>query len=179
MKVFVFKPSNENIGNFRIDAFEELDTAFQAFAETCRVSPYDYLECSGRSWTVMEGENGLSLTEGRLHPTKQRKLPESPAVVAPSKPESASRYPALEILSVIYRILAYVTGVVALIIVIIGVMTIDRGGASLIIGGLLGGIVGVITNLAIAEGIKVFTAIEENTRNTALSLSAQSKGEAP
>ena len=179
MKVFVFKPSNENIGKFKIDTFEELHKAFRAFAETRDVAPFDYLECSGRSWTVMKEADGLKLADGRLCPTTQRTLPESSKDVTPSRPVSASRYPALQTLSMIYRILAYVTGIVAVIIVILGLATIERGGAALIIWGILGGIVGVVTNLAIAEGIKVFIDIEANTRNTFLSVSRQNNRDTP
>jgi hypothetical protein len=179
MKVFVFKPTNKNIGNFKIDTFDDVHSAFGTFAETRDVAPFDYLECSGRSWTVMKGEDGLKLAEGRQRPTTQWTLPESLEVVAQSRPKSSSRYPALQTLSLIYRIFAYVTGAVALIIAIMGIATIERGGGSLIIWGILGGIVGVVTNLAIAEGIKVFIAIEENTRNTSLSISHQNNRDTP
>ena len=173
MKVFVFKPSNENIGKFNIDTFEGLHSAFRTFAETHDVAPNDYLECSGQSWTAIKGVDGLKLADGRLPQTPQRTTPESPEEVDSSEPESASRYPMLRTLSTIYRIFAYVTGIFAVIIVIFGIVKIDRGGVSLIIFGALGGVIGVITNLAIAEGIKVFIGIEENTRNTFLSISRQ------
>ena len=45
-------------------------------------------------------------------------------------------------LSVIYKILAYVSAVVALVIVLLGVVAIDRGGVSLILWGIVGGVVG-------------------------------------
>ena len=183
MKVFVFKPTNKNIGNFKIDSFDDLHSAFRTFAETRDIAPFDYLECLGRSWTVMKGEDGVKLAEGRHRPrhrpTTQRTPPESSEVVAQSRPKSSSRYPALQTLSLIYRIFAYVTGAVALIIAIMGIATIERDGGILIIWGILGGIVGVVTNLAIAEGIKVFIAIEENTRNTSLSISHQNNRDTP
>lgn len=179
MKAFVFKPTNENIGSFKIDTFDDLDSAFRAFAETRDVAPFDYLECTGRSWTVMKREDGLMLTEGRHRQPTQRPLPESSEVVAQSSPKPTSRYPALKTLSVIYRILAYVTGIAAVIIAILGIAKIEEGGAALIIWGVLGGFVGVVTNLAIAEGIKVFIDIEENTRNTSLSVSRQNNRDTP
>lgn len=179
MKVFVFKLTNENIGKFNIDTFDDVHSAFRTFAETRDVAPFDYLECSGRSWTVMKGVDGLKLADGRHRPTTQRTLSESSEVVAPSRSESASRYPALQTLSVIYRILAYVTGAVAVTIAIMGIATFERGGVALIIGGLLGGFVGVVTNLAIAEGIKVFIDIEDNTRNTRLHFSRQNNRDTP
>ena len=179
MKVFVFKPTNEKIGNFKIETFDDIDSAFRTFAQTRDVAPFDYLECSGRSWTVMQRENGLMLAEGRHRRTTQQTLSKSAEVVAESSPKSTSRYPALQTLSLIYRIFAYVTGAVALIIAIFGIATIKRGGGTLIIWGILGGLVGVVTNLAIAEGIKVFIAIEENTRNTSLSSSHHNERDRP
>ncbi|NNC89722.1 MAG: hypothetical protein HKN82_14800 [Akkermansiaceae bacterium] len=179
MKVFVFKPTNEHIGNFKIDTFDDLESAFRTFTETRDVAPFDYLECSGRNWTVMKREGGLKLAEGRHRETTRRTLPESPKVGAQSSPQSTSRYPALQTLSLIYRIFAYVSGAIALMIAIFGIATIEGGGGTLIIWGILGGIVGVVTNLAIAEGIKVFLAIEENTRNTSLSISHQNNRDRP
>lgn len=179
MKVFVFKSTNEKIGRFNIDTFDDLPSAFRIFAETRDVAPSDYLECSGHSWTVVKGADGLELAEGRHRPKKQRKLPESSESVAPSRPVSASRYPALQILSVIYRIFACVTGIAAMIIIVVGIATIKRGSAAFIIWGIVGGIVGVVTNLAIAEGIKVFIDIEENTRSTFLHISRQKDVDTP
>jgi len=79
--------------------------------------------------------------------------------------EASTRYPALLLVARIYRILAIVTGIAALIVVTIGMQVIDRGGIFLVLGGVLGGLIGVVTNLAIAECIKVFLDIEANTRN--------------
>lgn len=179
MKVFVFKPTNENIGNFKIDTYDDLASAFGTFAETRDVVPFDYLECSGRTWTVMKGGDGLKLAEGRHRQPTQRTLRESSEVVTQSSNKSTSRYPALQTLSLIYRVFAYVTGAAALIIAIFGIATIERGGGTLIIWGILGGIVGVVTNFAIAEGIKVFLAIEENTRNASISISHQNNRDTP
>ena len=87
------------------------------------------------------------------------------------EPALSQRYPALRAIGSVYRILAVLTGIIAVIIIIIGVRQsdADRGiavGMPLILGGLVGGSVGVISNLAVAEIIRVFLDIEENTRNT-------------
>ena len=85
-----------------------------------------------------------------------------------SESAATSRYPALRIVAGIYRILAFLVGIAAIIVVVVGVRALDNGseGILLILGGILGGLIGVVTNLAAAEGIRVFLDIEENTRNT-------------
>lgn len=84
--------------------------------------------------------------------------------------ESSSRYPALRVIAGIYRILAFLLGIAAIGVIIFGVRALDHSGVeegiSIIFGGFLGGLIGVITNLAAAEGILVFLDIEQNTRNT-------------
>lgn len=94
--------------------------------------------------------------------------------VSSKQPDPASptgRYPALRVISSIYRILAVFTGIAAIIVVIIGVGRLDdrhssSEGLLLILVGIGGGFFGVITSLAAAEAIRVFLDIEENTRNT-------------
>ena len=88
---------------------------------------------------------------------------------------SSTRYAALRIVVGIYRILAFLVGIAAIIVIAIGIRSIDRGdeGILFIIGGILGGLVGVVTALAAAEGIRVFLDIEENTRNTYYCISNQ------
>ena len=88
----------------------------------------------------------------------------------PQPNENSSRYPALRVIAGIYRILAFLFGIAAIVVIIFGVRALDSSGAEvgapLIIGGFLGGLIGVITNLAAAEGILVFLDIEQNTRST-------------
>jgi hypothetical protein len=84
------------------------------------------------------------------------------------------RYPALQTISTIYRVLAYLSAAAGLIGVIVGVsMSSDRyGGASggvLILLSILYGAIACVTFLALSEGIHVFIDIENNTRiNNAL-----------
>ena len=78
------------------------------------------------------------------------------------EPETPTRrYPALRVLSVLYRVLAVVVGIAAFIVIMIG---ISMENVQLIFGGIIGGAFGVITNLAIAEFILLFLDIEKNTR---------------
>jgi len=86
---------------------------------------------------------------------------------------SRSKYPALMALSTIYRIIAFVVGIAAIIAVVAGIFLIEQGGIALILGGALSGILGVVTNLAIAEGIKVLIDIENNTRKLSNSNQAE------
>jgi len=68
MRVSVFKPSKELIGGFDIENVQAINQGFAAFAATeAKTSPYDYLECSGRTWTVVPGKNGLELQDGRVY----------------------------------------------------------------------------------------------------------------
>jgi hypothetical protein len=66
MKVFVFKPTNALIGKFDIERLDTVRAGLERFSRTNPVGPYDYLESSGRTWTVVEGSSGLELQEGRI-----------------------------------------------------------------------------------------------------------------
>jgi hypothetical protein len=80
-----------------------------------------------------------------------------------------SCYPALCVISKIYRILAFIIGSAAIAVALAGVMILVGGnmaGFPLILGG-IGGLFGVITCFAIAEAIHLFIDIENNTRNIA------------
>ena len=69
MKVFAFHyPSNEFIGKFDIESLEGLQSEFAKFTNANQVKAYDYLECSNRSWTVVEGSDGFLLQQGRHYP---------------------------------------------------------------------------------------------------------------
>jgi hypothetical protein len=72
MRVFVFKPTNESIGKFDIERAEDLTAAVGRFSETNPLNPYDYLECFGRTWTLVPGPGGLELEEGRVQRPPQQ-----------------------------------------------------------------------------------------------------------
>jgi hypothetical protein len=86
---------------------------------------------------------------------------------------TSKRYPALRIISTIYRILAYVSAVAGFIGVLVGIYQMSErygyggaaGGTILLLSLLYGGIA-FVTFMAIAEGIHVFIDIEENTRQS-------------
>ena len=81
-----------------------------------------------------------------------------------------TKYPALAIISVIYRVLAIVAAVVAFIVLAYGVWVSTRAygakaaGMVLVIYSLVFGILGVIAFLAISEIIKLFIDLENNSR---------------
>lgn len=78
------------------------------------------------------------------------------------------KYPALRFIASIYKFLAVFIVIVAIILIIIG-MGGDQN-VGLIAGALLGGFLGAVTMLAMAEGIKVFVDMEEDLRRIALKL---------
>jgi hypothetical protein len=67
MKAFVFKPSNALIGKFDISSIDQIPDAIVKFGESHTLSPYDYIECVGKIWTLVDGSQGLELAEGRKH----------------------------------------------------------------------------------------------------------------
>ena len=81
--------------------------------------------------------------------------------------KSKLKYPALKTISVIYRIIALVLGIVSIIGLFYGLSMIgDYGGVvgiQLIIVSIIFGTVGVLTSFAISEGIILFIGIEKNT----------------
>jgi hypothetical protein len=120
------------------------------------------------------GMHGASSSETTSKPNRNSISTEDDAFIsirdknAKKYTDSSARYPALRIVAGLYRIVAVITGIAAVILIAVGVRFLDRGseGVLLIIGGILGGLIGVVTTLAAAEGIRVFIDIEENTRNT-------------
>lgn len=77
------------------------------------------------------------------------------------------RYPALKFISGFYRVLAWIC-FVGSIITFIYLLTQGKLGIPLAIGTILIGGILFVTFLAIAEGIKLFMDIAQNTRITAI-----------
>jgi len=64
MKAFAFKPTNELIGKFTIQSFDQMPAALQNFlANKDPVPIYSYVEASGRKWTIVS-QNPFQLREG-------------------------------------------------------------------------------------------------------------------
>jgi len=88
---------------------------------------------------------------------------ERPAA-SPSDEVPSTRYPFLVTLIVIFRLLAVLAGVVAVVVVFEGFSYPGKVGDVLVLEGIVGGCFGVVTNLAIAAVIRLLLDIEENTR---------------
>jgi hypothetical protein len=88
-----------------------------------------------------------------------------------------SRYPALQTIAGIFRILAWLVVVFSVIGIIFGFINIKTIGlgVSLLLGSLIGGAVSFFTLFAVAEAIEVLIDIEENTRLAASGISRRSK----
>jgi hypothetical protein len=67
MKAFVFKQSNSLVGKFDVSSIDQIPSALVKFGESNTLSAYDYLECSGKTWTLTNGSQGLELVEGRQY----------------------------------------------------------------------------------------------------------------
>jgi len=93
---------------------------------------------------------------------------ESPQTLISASDET--KYPALRVISGIYKAIAIIVGIGALIALFYGLSQLDGGyraratGTSIIISSLISGIIGVIAFLAISEIIKLFIDLEENSR---------------
>ena len=79
------------------------------------------------------------------------------------------RYPALRTIAGFYQLLAFVVVILAVTGIVYALLNLRMGNGALIILGLsiLVGTIGAVTFFAVAEGIRVFLDIEENTRRAA------------
>lgn len=89
MKVSVFKPTNDLIGQFDIDDLQSLWPGLARFAPQNGVKEYDYVECEGRLWTIIMGERGYELHDGRVYPP----MPDEPPAPPPALPDPVPELP--------------------------------------------------------------------------------------
>ncbi|KLU63311.1 hypothetical protein CEB3_c02910 [Peptococcaceae bacterium CEB3] len=106
----------------------------------------------------------ISNLEGTIQKPKTMAVQEGgePNYAAPLE----ERYPILRSIASLYKVLAVLVGILAVILIVMGM-----GGApnvGMIIESFIGGLIGVVILLAMSEGITVFLDIEENTRRLAL-----------
>lgn len=93
---------------------------------------------------------------------------ESPQAAISTSDET--KYPALKVISGIYKAIAILVGIGAFIALAYGMNQLETGyrakaiGTILIVSSLISGIIGVIAFLAISEIIKLFIDLEENSR---------------
>jgi hypothetical protein len=67
MKAFVFKPSNVLIGKFDVTSIDQVPSELKNFRESNTLTAYDYVECSGKTWTLINGPEEIELAEGRQY----------------------------------------------------------------------------------------------------------------
>ena len=87
-------------------------------------------------------------------------------------PPQRVRYPALSVVAAGYRLLAMLSFMAGVVVVVLGIrgLELSEGAVGkipavmLIVGGVLGGMVGMITSLAASEGIRIFIDIEDHAR---------------
>lgn len=75
------------------------------------------------------------------------------------------RYPALRIISVIFKIFAWVVGIFTILLAILQIAALGEWGIILSFGSILGGTLITLLLMAISESLIVFVDIERNTRN--------------
>lgn len=66
MKAFVFCATSEFLGRFDVPDPDSVPAVFPEFKARQPLQAYDYVECGGRRWTLIPGESGLQLVEGRI-----------------------------------------------------------------------------------------------------------------
>lgn len=104
-------------------------------------------------------------------PPEQKSASEEKVILKAKDPKSTlERYPTLQFLSSAYRSLAAIIGGLALIGLASGLNNLEDSpyeGTVLIIVSIVGGAIGVVSFLALAESIKLGIDIEQNTRESA------------
>lgn len=133
MKAFVFKPTNAYIGRFDVGVIGEIPDAFAAFANDHEVFPYVYVECDGHTWTLLEGDEGLHLVEGRVDPWKSEPDGDAGASAGPEAAMAsryAGSYTAAETIKRIGTVVKVVGLVLGFALVFMGAIVSDQLGAA-------------------------------------------------
>lgn len=66
MKAFLFASNNEFKGKFNLTSEENLPQAFQEYSSKNAIAPFDYIEWSGKTWTILRENTGYALAQGRV-----------------------------------------------------------------------------------------------------------------
>ena len=145
MKAFVFNPSNALIGKFDIPSIDQIPSALVKFGESHTLSDYDYVECSGKTWTLINGPQGLELVEGRQYGTSAAN---SAGDVSPTGQQGdvSSRYRdayltagAISGIGGVIKALGIIFGI---ILILIGFIAGNELGAIGVLSGLISGVLG-------------------------------------
>jgi hypothetical protein len=66
MKAFLFSPSNQFKDKINLASKTNLAEELKIFLTNEKAEPYDYIECDGKTWTILSGDDGLELAEGKI-----------------------------------------------------------------------------------------------------------------
>ena len=81
MKAFLFSPSNQFKDKINVASLEEV----KIFLTNDKAEPHDYIECDGKTWTILSGSDGLELAEGKIP-----RGTTAPAISSGSEPKSSN-----------------------------------------------------------------------------------------
>jgi len=110
----------------------------------------------------------ISRSPPRTDGTPQKNMEKeirSPAEYDQEKENKRDRYPTLQTLSKSCRLFAMLSGIIGVILVFVGLSS-SASSSFLFLGGVASLTLGVVINLAMAEGIRLLIDIENNTRKT-------------
>jgi len=125
----------------------------------------------GNVTTIPEDAEGISESQLKEDHTISDAFNGNESKSAPSKSnveKPKSKYPALNTISGIYQFLAILVGIASVIGLFYGFNLMSQyggkpAGIGIVVYALIAGLLGVISLLAISEGIKLFISIENNT----------------
>jgi len=123
----------------------------------------DCIKCNVINWSFDQNVENISDEE-----YESNKKETTPQIYKGQSEVIESKYPSLSTVSTIYKLIAVLIGIAAFIGLFYGISMLDEiGGKQMgivfIAYSILAGFLGVVSLLAISEGIKLFIDIEKNT----------------
>ena len=169
MKAFVFKPSNAFVGKFDVSSTDQVAEALMRFGESHPLSSYDYIECSGKTWTLMTGVDGLDLVDGRQDPPKSTSSSgssTSPVALTDVSARYHDAYTTAGVISGIGGVIKGIGIVFGIILVLLGLVVGSNGSGfdrvvvifGCLITGILGGIILYVTGVLISAQGQILKA---------------------
>ena len=171
MKAFVFKPSNALIGKFDIPSIDQISSFLLKFGESHTLSAYDYVECSGKTWTLINGAQGLELVEGRHYGASAPASADDSSLSGPQG-DVTRRYKdaylaagAISALGGVIKTLGIIFG---LVIVLTGFIAANKLGVFIVLSSLFSGALGGIIIYVIGVLVSAQGQILKATLDTAV-----------
>ena len=123
----------------------------------------DCIKCNVINWSFDQNVENISDEEYESNKTET-----TPQIYKGQSEVIESKYLALSTISTIYKLIAVLIGIAAFIGLFYGISMLDEYGGKqmgiiFIAYSILAGLLGVVSLLAISEGIKLFIDIEKNT----------------